>query len=148
MKTRQNSNRVPPTRKPSFLGDYEKGRITEAGLMVGLLRLTDQRIIVETLKILPPHILKKLKSFLGYYTPSTLIFNGPRPNEETVEFVRHWFANRKRRNQPLKSKKRKDSPSSDTQLDVITLADIRAVKDLADKLGTYKLQQLAEVLGE
>ncbi len=56
-----------------------------------VLRLTDERAVVEALELLPEDILEELKEFVGYYTPSTKIFNGPHPAMQTVQFVKEWL---------------------------------------------------------
>jgi hypothetical protein len=145
MKTHQNANQLMGSRKASarLLDQYQKGHITDTGLILGVLNLTDQPTIVKTLAILPRHILDELQQFVGYYTPSTQIFNGPYPNVQTVELVKNWFSSRKR----FKSKNaRKPLSRQKTQVSRITLSDIQAVKELADKLGAEKVRQLAEVL--
>jgi hypothetical protein len=74
-----------------ILKRYQAGHVTETGLMLDVLRLTDDRDVIQALEMLPEDVLNELREFVGYYTPRTRVFPGPRPNPQTVRFVKDWF---------------------------------------------------------
>jgi hypothetical protein len=77
-----------------ILRRYEAGHVTETGLMLDVLRLTDEHDVVQALESMPEDVLDELREFVGYYTPKTSVFNGPRPDMQTVRFVKEWFVRR------------------------------------------------------
>src|SRR5262245_52005779 len=84
----------------------EAGHVTETGLMLDVLRLTDERDVLQALESMPEEIRDELREFVGYYTPKTRVFNGPRPAMQTVRCVKDWFVRRegaasKRRRTPM-----------------------------------------------
>jgi cobalamin biosynthesis Co2+ chelatase CbiK len=78
-----------------ILERWNIGITTPSGVMMDVLTQTDKKIVIGTLEMIPPEILEKLEEFVGYYTPKTKIFNGPRPNMRTLRFVKEWFASRR-----------------------------------------------------
>lgn len=70
------------------LKDYRRGRTTRHGLFLHLLRLRNREKLKTIYGRLPPDLRRELKSFALQYQPTVVIINGPRPDVETVEFVR------------------------------------------------------------
>jgi hypothetical protein len=88
-----------------ILQQYESGDETATGVMLKVLSQNDKTVVRETLTILPYEILKDIKRFIGHYNSQTRLFNGPRPNMGTVQFVKRWFRQKgdallRRRNGP------------------------------------------------
>ena len=78
-----------------ILERWNTGYSTTCGVLLAILSQSDKKVVVEALGMIPPDLLKELEEFVGYYTPKTLIFNGPRPNASTLRFVKGWFADRR-----------------------------------------------------
>ena len=79
-----------------ILNRWETGYSTRCGVVLDILSQTSKKVVTQAMEIIPADILAELEEFVGYYTPKTLIFNGPRPNSKTLRFVRDWFASRKK----------------------------------------------------
>ncbi|HET6882868.1 MAG TPA: hypothetical protein VFI31_22055 [Pirellulales bacterium] len=71
-----------------LLNRYNLGYSTASELMLGVLTLTNKREIKNVLRTMPEPVLCKLRHFVGYYNRETKVFNGPRPNAETVAYVK------------------------------------------------------------
>jgi hypothetical protein len=79
------------TAAQQLLQRYQDGRFTTTGLILAVLSLTNKRVLMETLEILPRNVLRELKAFVDDYRPRMKIFRGPRPRGANVRLVREWF---------------------------------------------------------
>jgi hypothetical protein len=80
----------------AILKRWQDGTSTRCGVVLDILSQSSKKVVTQAMEIIPADILAELEEFVGYYTPKTLIFNGPRPNSKTLRFVRDWFASRKK----------------------------------------------------
>jgi hypothetical protein len=83
-----------------LLQSYQKGRLTPTGLILRVLSLSDKRTVSEVLEDSSPALRRQLKTFARDYKPTLKVFRGPRPNMQTVRFVRNWSATRVRAKLP------------------------------------------------
>ena len=81
--------------KPScgrILRHYNEGRITATGFIIDFLNTADQDDLKETLEVLPPELLERLKDFVATWRPDMRVFRGPPPDPSAVKMARELLA--------------------------------------------------------
>ena len=127
-----------------ILERYQSGRETPTGVILEVLNLTNREAVIELLKMLPKNILRQLKNFVGYYSPSVKVFRGPIPQMGTVQIVKNWFSEG-HIPPPLRH-----LPSETKQLRTIPIAndaDFRDLQKYADSVLRSKGYELIEQKG-
>src|SRR4051794_25335166 len=73
-----------------ILKRYERGETT-TDLVLDILSQSEQSVVSETLEKLAPELVRELEKFVRYYKPSVLVFRGPEPKMQTIQFVKTWL---------------------------------------------------------